>query len=48
MKTISPDKRAVLVVDDDADARDALASVLDDEGYQIGSGRKRATSPRAS
>ncbi len=34
MNTISPDERAVLVVDDDADARDALASILDNEGYQ--------------
>jgi CheY-like chemotaxis protein len=31
---IAPNKHAILIVDDDADARDALAGVLDNEGYQ--------------
>ena len=34
MNAISSDKREVLIVDDDADSRDALASVLETEGYQ--------------
>jgi CheY-like chemotaxis protein len=34
VNAISPDKRAVLVIDDDADARDALASLLEREGYR--------------
>lgn len=34
MNSIALDKRAILVVDDDADARDALASLLESEGYR--------------
>jgi CheY-like chemotaxis protein len=34
VNSIAADKHAILIVDDDADARDALASVLATEGYQ--------------
>jgi two-component system chemotaxis response regulator CheY len=34
VNSISIDKRAVLIVDDDADSRDALASALETKGYR--------------
>jgi two-component system, chemotaxis family, chemotaxis protein CheY len=49
--TTLPDQHAVLIVDDDADSRDALASLLKTEGYQtaqVENGRRALEHLRAS